>query len=30
MLSGLQEVFSNQATADEVLKDMDTEYQKGE
>ena len=30
MLSGLQEVFSNQATADEVLKDMDAEYQKGE
>jgi raffinose/stachyose/melibiose transport system substrate-binding protein len=30
MLSGLQEVFSNQATADEVLKDMDTEYAKGE
>jgi raffinose/stachyose/melibiose transport system substrate-binding protein len=30
MLSGLQEVFSNQATADEVLKDMDTEYKKGE
>jgi raffinose/stachyose/melibiose transport system substrate-binding protein len=30
MLSGLQEVFSNQATGDEVLKDMDTEYQKGE
>jgi raffinose/stachyose/melibiose transport system substrate-binding protein len=30
MLSGLQEVFSNQATADEVLKDMDAEYKKGE
>ncbi len=30
MLSGLQEVFSNQATPDEVLKNMDTEYQKGE
>ncbi|PWR09057.1 ABC transporter substrate-binding protein [Micromonospora acroterricola] len=30
MLSGLQEVFSNQATADDVLKDMDTEYKKGE
>jgi raffinose/stachyose/melibiose transport system substrate-binding protein len=30
MLSGLQEVFSNQATGDAVLKDMDTEYQKGE
>ena len=30
MLSGLQELFSNQATADEVLKDMDTEYAKGE
>ncbi|WP_433132551.1 ABC transporter substrate-binding protein [Micromonospora sp. CA-240977] len=30
MLSGLQEVFSNQATADEVLKNMDTEYKKGE
>ncbi|WP_203790585.1 ABC transporter substrate-binding protein [Paractinoplanes rishiriensis] len=30
MLSGLQEVFSNQSTADAVLKDMDTEYQKGE
>ncbi|WP_127505968.1 ABC transporter substrate-binding protein [Actinoplanes solisilvae] len=30
MLSGLQEVFSNQATADAVLKDMDTEYKKGE
>lgn len=30
MLSGLQEVFSNQATADEVLKQMDTEYRKGE
>ncbi|XVV17032.1 ABC transporter substrate-binding protein [Actinoplanes sp. CA-131856] len=29
MLSGLQEVFSKQATADQVLKDMDTEYQKG-
>ncbi|RAO32626.1 hypothetical protein ONO23_03044 [Micromonospora noduli] len=30
MLSGLQELFSNQATADDVLKDMDTEYKKGE
>jgi raffinose/stachyose/melibiose transport system substrate-binding protein len=30
MLSGLQEVFSNQATAEDVLKDMDTEYAKGE
>jgi raffinose/stachyose/melibiose transport system substrate-binding protein len=30
MLSGLQEVFSNQATPDAVLKDMDTEYKKGE
>jgi raffinose/stachyose/melibiose transport system substrate-binding protein len=29
MLSGLQEVFSNQATADEVLKDMDTDYKAG-
>jgi raffinose/stachyose/melibiose transport system substrate-binding protein len=29
MLSGLQEVFSNQATAGEVLKDMDTDYQAG-
>jgi raffinose/stachyose/melibiose transport system substrate-binding protein len=30
MLSGLQEVFSKQATAADVLKDMDAEYQKGE
>ena len=30
MLSGLQEVFSNQAKPAEVLKDMDTEYAKGE
>jgi raffinose/stachyose/melibiose transport system substrate-binding protein len=30
MLSGLQELFSNQATANDVLKDMDTEYKKGE
>jgi raffinose/stachyose/melibiose transport system substrate-binding protein len=30
MLSGLQEVFSNQATAADVLRDMDAEYQKGE
>ncbi|GIE36091.1 ABC transporter substrate-binding protein [Actinoplanes italicus] len=29
MLSGLQEVFSNQATSDEVLKDMDTDYKAG-
>ncbi|MGK5684082.1 ABC transporter substrate-binding protein [Actinoplanes sp. URMC 104] len=29
MLSGLQEVFSNQATPDAVLKDMDAEYKKG-
>jgi raffinose/stachyose/melibiose transport system substrate-binding protein len=29
MLSGLQEIFSNQATADEVLKDMDTDYKAG-
>ncbi|MEV6636941.1 extracellular solute-binding protein [Actinoplanes sp. NPDC051470] len=29
MLSGLQEVFSNQAKPDEVLKDMDAEYKKG-
>jgi raffinose/stachyose/melibiose transport system substrate-binding protein len=29
MLSGLQEVFSNQATPDEVLKSMDVEYKKG-
>ncbi|WP_433788689.1 ABC transporter substrate-binding protein [Actinoplanes sp. CA-252034] len=29
MLSGLQEVFSNQASADEVLKDMDTDYKAG-
>jgi raffinose/stachyose/melibiose transport system substrate-binding protein len=29
MLSGLQEVFSNQATPDAVLKDMDTAYKKG-
>src|SRR4051812_30974927 len=29
MLSGLQEVFSNQATPDEVLKSMDAEYKKG-
>lgn len=29
MLSGLQEVFSDQATADEVLKDMDTDYKAG-
>ncbi|MEU4424459.1 extracellular solute-binding protein [Actinoplanes sp. NPDC024001] len=29
MLSGLQEVFSKQATADEVLKDMDTDYKAG-
>ncbi|MEW2143207.1 extracellular solute-binding protein [Micromonospora vinacea] len=29
MLSGLQEVFSDQATAAEVLKDMDTDYKAG-
>jgi hypothetical protein len=29
MLSGLQEVFRNQATPDAVLKDMDTAYKKG-
>ncbi|MFG1992460.1 ABC transporter substrate-binding protein [Actinoplanes sp. NPDC048988] len=29
MLSGLQEVFSKQATPADVLKDMDTEYKKG-
>ncbi|WP_430781468.1 ABC transporter substrate-binding protein [Actinoplanes sp. G11-F43] len=29
MLSGLQEVFSDQATAADVLKDMDTDYQAG-
>jgi raffinose/stachyose/melibiose transport system substrate-binding protein len=29
MLSGLQEVFSKQATADEVLKDMDADYKAG-
>jgi raffinose/stachyose/melibiose transport system substrate-binding protein len=29
MLSGLQEVFSNQATPDEVLKAMDADYQAG-
>ncbi|WP_229068681.1 ABC transporter substrate-binding protein [Actinoplanes sp. DH11] len=29
MLSGLQEIFSNQATADEVLTDMDTDYKAG-
>jgi raffinose/stachyose/melibiose transport system substrate-binding protein len=29
MLSGLQEVFSDQATATEVLKDMDTDYKAG-
>ncbi|MEV6304849.1 extracellular solute-binding protein [Actinoplanes sp. NPDC051861] len=29
LLSGLQEVFSSQATADEVLKDMDTDYKAG-
>ena len=30
MLSGLQEIFSNQATPDEVLTAMDTDYKKGE
>ncbi|MEU8657296.1 ABC transporter substrate-binding protein [Actinoplanes philippinensis] len=29
MLSGLQEVFSNQSAADEVLQDMDADYQAG-
>ena len=29
MLSGLQEVFSDQATAADVLKDMDTDYKAG-
>jgi raffinose/stachyose/melibiose transport system substrate-binding protein len=29
MLSGLQEVFSNQASPESVLKDMDAEYKKG-
>ncbi|WP_326795033.1 extracellular solute-binding protein [Streptomyces sp. NBC_01808] len=29
MLSGLQEVFSGQATPDEVLEDMDSDYQAG-
>jgi raffinose/stachyose/melibiose transport system substrate-binding protein len=29
MLSGLQEIFSNQATADGVLTDMDTDYKAG-
>ncbi|BBH70183.1 ABC transporter substrate-binding protein [Actinoplanes sp. OR16] len=29
MLSGLQEVFSNQTTADQVLTDMDTDYKAG-
>ncbi|MFE2640653.1 ABC transporter substrate-binding protein [Streptomyces scopuliridis] len=29
MLSGLQEIFSGQADADDVLKDMDTDYRAG-